>query len=166
MSETTTNDPGSPGQSAFERIIVLPRSGASELDLDERYAVVSINDPGDPCPVKTRWGLLDCLTLHFHDFDTAQVEQDEWSARNAMQPEHAMQIWEFVRRYAGGCPILVVHCFAGVSRSISVAMALADGLKLGRNVIGWANRPEWIADAAHGSPPNRHVYETMMRTVA
>ncbi len=122
-------------------------SKAAALDLPHAYAVVSINDFGDPCPVKRRWGLQDVLSLEFMDVGEGQM---------AMTPEQAREVWTFVRGLPSEVETLVIHCFAGVSRSISTAFAIADVLGMGRTCIRWVRQPAW--GAVHHDPPNRHVY--------
>lgn len=129
---------------AFEKIIVMGRNAAGRLDLDVRYAVISINDGNEATPIKRTWGLSNLLVLHFADVGNPQMSADQ-----------ASQVWSFVRSV--GVRTLVIHCFAGVSRSISVAMAIADVTGMGRLAIEWQSKP-WHAELLDG-PPNRHVYD-------
>lgn len=49
---------------------------------------------------------------------------------------------------------LVIHCEAGASRSVSVAMALADGLE---GYGAW--KPAWMGERR---VPNKHVYNAVL----
>jgi protein-tyrosine phosphatase len=74
-----------------------------------------------------------------------------------MLDRHAEEVWKFVRESVNTAEAIVVSCDAGVSRSPSVAMAIVDHYKLGREAIEWCGRD------ANGPPPNEWVYDTMMR---
>jgi hypothetical protein len=158
----------------FKRIIVLPLSGVAKLALDCRFAVLSLVDPGDFAQVPPLWGFAGLCRLQFHDFDPVPdlSVPDSFRAK-AMQPEHARDAWAFLSGLREDVEVLVVHCFAGVSRSPSAAMAIADAMSLGRSVIEWGgpvnNGDEFEDDRspfrdynpAFGSSPNRHVYRLM-----
>lgn len=154
----------------LSRILVLPRSKATRLDIPGKYAVVSIHDPapdGEPAKIPQRWGLVAVQWLAFHDFDLNMnyppgIWDKERHGRRlhdwAMTRTHAREVWDFVRTHWQQIETLVVHCEAGVSRSPSVAMAVADAYALGRDAISWDNLDP------DGDPPNGHVYDTMMKT--
>jgi predicted protein tyrosine phosphatase len=141
----------------LRRIVVLPMSEVAAVDYDVPYAIVSIRDPGDRPPIRKRWGLRGVLPLEFHDFDPVPdvTVPDSFRAK-AMQAHHAEALAAFVRGLDEDVEVLVVHCFAGVSRSISAAMAIADHLNLGRGSIEWLRAH--CLDSHHLSPPNQHVY--------
>ncbi len=146
--------------------VVYPRWRAQLCDPGVRHVIISITDPppdGGPLKAPIRFGREGVLRLEFDDFDLAKIGQHdaylldsafrgrtirEW----AMQPEHAVKIWDFMEQHAD-VEAVIVHCEAGASRSPSVAMALADvlGIKRGR-----------VHSEGHnmaGDPPNRHVYD-------
>jgi predicted protein tyrosine phosphatase len=130
----------------LKKIIVMGRNAASKLDLDEPYAVISINDISDNTPIQRRWGLRGLLVLHFED-----VAED---GSGSMKREHADQVVDFVKGLS--VETLVVHCLAGVSRSPSMAFAIAENtIGAGRNAVEWTSKP-WYADYA--DMPNKLVY--------
>jgi predicted protein tyrosine phosphatase len=77
--------------------------------------IISITDPGTPAPVVA--GLLPgChLMLEFHDIGLPQ------DGLVAPQQEHIEQILTFAARWDRQHPLLV-HCHAGVSRSMATAV--------------------------------------------
>ena len=134
---------------SLNKIIVMGRHAASKLDLDEPYAVISINDPFETTPIKKKWGLRGLLCLSFMDVDVAEKDY-----KDAMQPHHADQVVEFVKGL--NVETLVVHCLAGVSRSPSMAFAIAENtIGAGRNAVEWTSKP-WHAD--YMDVPNKLVY--------
>lgn len=149
------------------KLVVRSREQVRTLDPDFRYLVISISDPppdGEPLKVPQRWGLLDVLHLEFHDFDLwALGDKKNGLFRNrtieelAMTADHAKAIWDFVQRPRSIEPAgIVIHCHAGVSRSPSVAMALADALRLDRSAIDWQS---WDGPLdPDRRAPNWHVY--------
>jgi predicted protein tyrosine phosphatase len=139
------------------KFIVRSQTLMKSLDLDEPYAVISITDPMEQFVVPKRWGLTDTLYLKFFDFDpdkekeAGRILADHYTNR-CMSEGDADRVAEFVSDNAHlGC--LVVHCYAGASRSPSIAMALCDHLHLPRNQIDWGGLPtnvlapnEWVYD--------------------
>jgi predicted protein tyrosine phosphatase len=143
------------------RLIVLPRHAMARLDLDVPYVVISISDPppaGEPARIPQRWGLRGVLRLAFLDTDPGRHEYGLYQGTSvnelSMQPSDGQAIWEFVKRWQNEVGAIVIHCEAGVSRSPSVAMALADALEWGRSCIEWTFNPT-------EPPPNLHVYQVV-----
>lgn len=149
-------------------IIVLSRRLACLHDAAEHYAVISITDPpphGEPARIPQRWGLRAILPLAFMDYDRdmAEVNGDtlylgkpyrDW----CMTEAHGDNIAAFVAEHAG-VPCIVVHCEAGASRSPSVAMAIADYLKLSRRRISWGEQRTNVL------APNRWVYDVTIEAM-
>lgn len=134
------------------KIIVLPKWKAEHLDLDERYIIISITDPqpfGEPAKIKTRWGLVDLLRLEFYDLEPPYPPKNE----GLMTDDHAKEIWKFINQYNLDDVTLVVHCEAGVSRSPSIACAIADCLNINRTVI------ELSETGFFDQPANKHCYD-------
>lgn len=135
------------------KLIVRPRWRVKELSLDEPHVIISITDPppfGGPATFPQRWGQLAVGRWQFAD-----VHEEH---PLAMQPEHAREIWAFVEKWRADAAVIVVHCEAGASRSPSIAMAIADRLRIKRDCIDWLR----FEHVAGDSPPNDLVYGLMM----
>lgn len=139
------------------RILVRSRCLMSELDLAERYVVVSITDPppfGGLAEIPQRRGLEDILRLEFFDLDPEdyrETGEEDSMISKAMKPEHGEKLAKFLWRHRK-IPVVVIACEAGASRSPSMAFAIADQLKLPRSIINWAGRDTQVP------PINGHVY--------
>ena len=153
------------------RLIVRSRIEARAFDPEFRYLVISISDPppdGEKLKLPKRWGLFDpdkdVLHLEFHDIDVTRYDDAFFETAEkkyiAMHSFHAKQIVKFLQtRLREGVESVLVHCQAGVSRSPSVAMAIADCLGRSRNII------DWNPLDPNEDPPNLHVYETMIESL-
>jgi predicted protein tyrosine phosphatase len=74
---------------------------------------------------------------------------------------HAKQVAKFLNeRLREEVDAVLVHCFAGASRSPSLAMAIADATGLSRWSIDWSPQDPTV------EPPNVHVYETTLEALA
>jgi predicted protein tyrosine phosphatase len=133
----------------FSRILILPRSALAALALPEPCAVVSIDGPRYGGTAEWFTASDGRLDLYFADVGKGNP--------GAMSQRQATRLACFVRAVAGEAEVrtLVVACNFGVSRSPSVAFAVADALNLGRAAIEWRARP---GDVVHRDPPNSHVY--------
>jgi predicted protein tyrosine phosphatase len=131
----------------YDHIVVRPMFELTKLGLKAPYMVVSIGDPFDPdVRIPWSWKLQDVLRVRFADVDLA-------NSSTGMETKHARLIWDFIERHKD-IRNLVVHCVVGVSRSPSVAMAIADCTGNSRHVIQWERDP-------CGAPPNKRVYDTL-----
>lgn len=130
------------------------------------YSMISITDSFSPEVKIIKDGYLrDLLRLEFMDLDLTRVNTKYWDQEYktsghsigsfAMHHAHAEKIARFCRMTSVDC--LVVHCKVGVSRSPSVAFAIADSLQIPRELISWP-----IGDVCY-TPPNRHVYDLVMQ---
>lgn len=145
----------------LKRIVVLSREQAFDFSCDQPYLLVSICDPGDP-PATPVGPPVSTVHLQFLDIDTTRL----WSPEalnhvyrgmrcgdHLVQPHHARSLTDFLSDFAD-VETVVVHCHAGLSRSPSTAMAIADAIGLARSAIEWAGCPK-------DAPPNRLVYDAM-----
>ena len=108
-------------------ILVTDRQSIEEgFVVRSSYALISITDPDrPPARVPNTIGCRALLRCAFHDASpipgmAADVE--------AMRPEHARDIADFVRQHRPDVGAFVVHCEAGMSRSPAVAAAIAEYL--------------------------------------
>lgn len=126
------------------------------------FAVISITDPtipglspGSPVdfpPCDTR---IAVLPLEFGDFHEKHfgIEHEGVSVKHwAMTPGHGRNIAEFVSHFWPRVSLLLIHCEAGVSRSASMAVAIADHYGIERHSIEPVHR-KWDAQ-----PLNPWVY--------
>lgn len=105
-----------------------------------REVCISITDPVDPRygvsekrPADLSVGFEGILRLQFHDIDDTLFNPDlseeaERELRDLfMDEDEALQIAEFVRKARTlGIDTIIIHCEAGVSRSVGVARAISE----------------------------------------
>lgn len=150
------------------RFCVRSRNGVNRETYGKPFSVISIHDPepdGEPNKIRPQFGLSKVLHLGFHDYDlTHDKPEGFWDRQSLLAPghtlrelamthEHGLKVWDFVRGVSE--PLLVIHCEAGVSRSPSIAMAIADCLHIRRRQIDWHHMD------VEQHPPNEHVYRTV-----
>lgn len=107
------------------------------------YVVITIADPEIPRAfVKRLSGLLDVLSLHFHD---AEPWAGNPSQIRVIDERDALAIRDFVMDWKDKADALVVNCVAGMSRSPGVAIGVC-------RAMGWPH--EHIIE---NSQPNTYV---------
>lgn len=100
-------------------IIVCPLSQAPVIARDSRPSrIVSLLDPGTAFPVVHGYDHDRHLRVEIHDIET---ELDGLDALCALRMEKILQ---FVGGWAGDEPMLI-HCYAGISRSTATAFITA-----------------------------------------
>lgn len=134
----------------MNRILVLPQRLARALDLGVTSAIISIRDPGDYFAFPARWGQRGVLPLYFRDLEKF-ADEVAVIAMKGMTPEHARQAWAFIHEHADEIDTLVIHCFAGISRSAGMAEAVAA-------CLGGVTIERAVQTDAQA---NQHVYRTM-----
>ena len=114
------------------------------------YIVISIRDPGrHKASVRRQSGLRGILYLAFSDTEpVASLALPREIV--PMTPDHADQIWKFVREHESQVGTIVVHCEQGMSRSPAVAAALCKAM-------GGDDARFW-----HQYQPNPQVYRLVM----
>lgn len=135
----------------------------------EPCSVISVSDPlpvHEPVRWRPMFHLREVLPLSFVDIDATTVAdadlddaENEWERpwrEMLMTDEQGLAIWEWLSTIKE--KLLIVHCFAGASRSPSIAMAIADSLHIPRSSIQWNED-----DDSSGEPPNWHVYNCVRR---
>lgn len=119
------------------------------------YALISIRDPDKPA-VRPRQSaaLRGVLFLAFHDAEPTRTRKQSLPPGIClMQPDHAAEIWDFVRAHRDKVGTIVCHCEQGMSRSPAVAIALAEAFGGDAEAI----RAE--------SQPNVYVYQLMQSAI-
>ena len=104
------------------KIDVHSRKQACELEPRGDAAMISITCPGEPAPLKEGWGAL--LRLEFDDI--VSIEEVMFDKLVPMTIGQANEIHEFVATNEG--KDFVIHCDAGINRSVSVGVFLEDTL--------------------------------------
>lgn len=100
-------------------IIVCPLSRVPEVARDKRPShVVSLLDPGTPFPVLAGFGADRHFCLEIHDIE---MEMDGY---DALCGDRMRRILDFVGGWGRDEPILI-HCYAGISRSTATAYITA-----------------------------------------
>jgi hypothetical protein len=121
---------------------------AEQVDPASNWAVISISDPTMRKEVKLNPNWRYKLELDFHDIDT------EFKGFTLFNNDMAKQIIDFVKdMISKGIDVIVVHCWAGQSRSKAVAKFISDYFGyLTTYPIKW------------DEPYNKHVYEVLQAT--
>jgi predicted protein tyrosine phosphatase len=100
-------------------IIVCPLSRAPEIARDRKPArVVSLLDPGSRFPILEGYGFDRHLCLEIHDIEAESEGMD------ALCDKRMRTILDFVGGWERSDPILI-HCYAGISRSTATAYITA-----------------------------------------
>ena len=135
------------------RFIPLPRIAMKFIHDDEfirgkKWAVISITEPNEDWPVITQTeSCKGILKLAFHDIDKPQEPYILFSE------VQAKQVLDFAKQMVDAkIEVLIVHCFAGWSRSPAVAAALAK--------IYEQNDEPYFRDFR----PNAYVYRLLLNT--
>lgn len=116
------------------------------------YIVISIHNPtGRPAEIPPDPNCRGTLWLSFHDADPAQeaASSDGW-----LTEADAERIWAFVQKHRAGISAIVCHCEQGMSRSATVAQALAEALGVNPRPI------------VRGRSPNKRVYRLLKNVFA
>ena len=108
--------------------------------------LISITDPDIPAPVVPGLARPQHLTLAFHDIEVVQ------SGMLAPQQEHIEQILAFAAGWDRQHPLLV-HCHAGVSRSMATAVIVQAMTVPGRE----ADITQLLRQRAPHAYPNRRM---------
>lgn len=124
------------------KIITMGQASASKHKPEARTICISIRSPGSPVP-ELQPGYADILFLEFEDDCW-----DDWQIRGVgMTVEQGERVARFIQKNRSKFDVILVHCFVGASRSVSMAMALAMEL-----LIHYPGCPSRV--------PNRNVYIT------
>lgn len=102
---------------------------------------------GDPAQAVTPDGVADHLVIHIHDIVTANGDQI------LAERSHVQQVIDFARAWDGRAPLLV-HCFAGISRSTASAFITACVQQPDRAESEIAQE---LRAASVTATPNRHL---------
>lgn len=103
----------------MRRIDVYSRQQAIQLTADDGTAVISISAPGEPAPLREGWNEI--LRLEFHDTDPLA---EGGSDMVAFGETHVDAVFAFAERNRDRD--IVVHCDAGVSRSVAMGLFLSN----------------------------------------
>ena len=103
-----------------------------------RTAILSFRDPGTDVPIFRRVDRDQICLLEFHDIDTTPPNVD-LSGYTLFNASHAERAAAFVQAMDPRVETLLVHCEAGISRSVSAAIAIAHVLRLRPNPMAGRN---------------------------
>jgi predicted protein tyrosine phosphatase len=128
-----------------DKLLVLSRSAAKDFSCDKPWACISVAaDPGD-WPKINKVQQVDLLQLAFAD------NEYDWEDKSLFSPQQAKQILEFVEKNWDKIEVLMIHCYAGISRSPAIAAAIAK-LKYQDNSMFFQLHT-----------PNKLVYNTILK---
>lgn len=126
---------------------------AQALEPDPETVVISIVGPGRTASLKEGW--KDVLSLEFYDLDPVKFDfdLDDLEMHGAFGPKHAQEILTFLSKHKGSP--LVIHCEAGISRSVAV----------GRFAATLMNVPVEYVEGFGDQHYNAHVHATLVRAL-
>jgi len=124
----------------------MPRSVAKEWTSDKPWAAIQIGDEEGDWPKLNKCQRVDVLQLAFHDIDRIM------EGHTAFCNKDAERVFEFIERVWDKIDVLIVHCYAGQSRSPAIAAAI-DEIYNGVKVSEWYSK----------RTPNRRVYGAMIK---
>ena len=102
------------------RVDVYSRKQAEELTPEDGQAIISISVPGKPAAIRRVNEWVDILRLEFHDAQEGEPDLVLFTR------EMADQIHTFAAAAALTRTNVVVHCDAGISRSVAVGVYFRD----------------------------------------
>lgn len=155
----------------INKITVCSKKKAEQLNLND-YKVLSILDPDD-------WANLDTAEKNVLRVNFDDCEEGEYDFVLFTEAQ-AKRIWDFVldlnnddKDYK-----LVCHCRAGLSRSVSTAIAIVEILNIDRSNVVWLKKNSynlnfgWFEATESGEDdmlplpdkaPNQFVYNTLVK---
>lgn len=141
----------------MKTFVVLPKSGAKKFESEAPWACISIADiKGEHpkiCKVKCQ-GILQLIFLDSEsesDLMNSEIELLKKNESSMFTETHAEQILDFVNEIWDKVETLLVHCYAGYSRSPAVAAALS---KI------YYNQDEHFFKSYS---PNKMIYNTILK---
>lgn len=142
----------------LKQVHFISQRQAEKLEGRPDVVVVSIHTR--QYPTKLHSGFRDVLHLSFDDYDPQRDGMD--ALQEKFRPEHAISLKSWLEPYLHPTPNLhlVVHCYAGISRSAAVAWWAhkAHGPDLETTYPAWyLNRHVLRTLDPHIDPPERPV---------
>lgn len=135
------------GRPVIGKILILPRSAAKNFTYDKPWACISIADDESELPKINAVQRRGLLQLTFLDRDIVRND-----GLNYFQKNHAQQIIDFVGNAWNDIDLMMIHCYAGLSRSPAVGKALSDEYQ--------QNHSKWFDQLYQ---PNQLVYQTLKK---
>lgn len=121
------------GRPVLGKILILPISAARQFTYNKPWAAISIASAPVELPVLSGENRIGLLQLCFEDLDAvpgeAFAKAFPHKAENLFKEDHANKILDFVCDLWEKTNLLMIHCYAGASRSPAVGKALADVLQ-------------------------------------
>ena len=140
------------------KILILPRSSAQNFVYEKPWACISIaTDPSELAKIN-QVQRVELLQLTFEDLEGCPAgfaEKFPEKAKNMFTEAHAQQILEFSKKWWNKIDLLMIHCYAGVSRSPAVGKALSDIYQ-----SGFSDYFDMMFS------PNKMVYSTIKKVYA
>lgn len=108
----------------MRRVDVYNREQACALAARPDVAVISISGPGKAAPLAEGW--REVLRLEFHDIDPkwGVILDNDGKPCIPFDESHVEQVFAFAERNSD-CD-LVIHCDAGVSRSVATGLFISN----------------------------------------
>lgn len=134
------------------KVLILSRSLAAKFKYDKPWACISVASDLHEFPFIDESNRQDMLRLTFEDLDAvpgpAWAEAFPEKAKNIFTEDHANKILDFLCNNWKSVDLLMIHCYAGQSRSAGIGKFICDILQ--PNCLEEFNR--------YFSMPNKLVY--------
>jgi predicted protein tyrosine phosphatase len=117
----------------FGKVLILPRSSAAQFKYDKSWACISISSDIHEFPPIDEINRQGLLKLIFEDLDA--VPGAAWSeaypekVKNLFNEEHANKILDFLIEHWRSVDLLMIHCYAGQSRSAGIGKFVCENLQ-------------------------------------
>lgn len=138
------------------KILILSRRAAKEFVYDQPWAAISIASHSELLPNLNCVQRIDLLQLIFEDLEhVISVEEAEEYYRGPLfNTAQASQILQFAKKVWPHIDLLMIHCYAGISRSSAVGKFLST-----------LYQPEYVSWFDQLYSPNRLVFKTLQETL-
>ena len=117
------------------KLLILPRSSAAQFTYAEPWACISIASSEKEFPKISEENRIDLLRLVFEDLDA--IPGPDFSkafpekVKNLFTKEHANEVLDFLCENWKKVKLLMIHCYAGQSRSAAVGLFVCENLQSG-----------------------------------
>ncbi len=115
------------------KILILSRSAAIQFTFPESWACISIASSVGELPKISEENRIDILRLTFEDLDAvpglAFSQAFPEKAKNIFKTEQANKILDFLCDNWKKVKLLMIHCYAGQSRSAGVGLFVCEKLQ-------------------------------------
>lgn len=109
------------GRPVLGKILVLPEASAIKFEYSKPWSAISITTNQGEHPSLNSKNRIDLLQLSFADLSYLSKIKE-----NLFEENHAKYIVDFLKKNWDKSSLLMIHCYAGISRSAAVAQVASE----------------------------------------